>query len=99
VRTSLFGNPINFSILFAPIRKGDRKSIHDALHLIELAKVFGSKSKEIFSVVNCFDYSDFCSEAMNIYGYSHFSFYSKSDLVENYEYLPSDQEILEFLYK
>ena len=78
-------------------------SITNGLHLAEIAKIWNndenSESYNIFSQINCYDYSKFCTDKISVIDFPSFNFYKKGELVKSLKYLPSDEELVFILNK
>lgn len=75
--------------------KGEKESLKDASQLIELAKKFNNTSDNLFSEMDCFSYSEFCSKRLNINEYPEYQFYSNGRLIKRIAYLPEVNVIID----
>ena len=68
--------------------------------MIRLAKNWNEKDNNynIFSQLNCYDYSKFCTENLTLYDYPSLRFYKSGKLVKIFDFIPDEIEILETVY-
>lgn len=76
---------------------GEKESLKNAKHLIELAKAWAdNKASQPFALLNCFDYSDFCSNKLNINQYPLFRFYKGDEIIEELSYVPGFEVFMDY---
>ena len=81
---------------------GERVSIDDASRLSEVIDAWNGDSQSnqtVFSQVNCYDYSEFCSLILDVYQFPSYRFYVNGKMVLNLEYLPENVELINLLNK
>ena len=78
--------------------KGEKESLKDANYLIDLAKIWANY-KQRFALLNCFDYSDFCSNKLNIIKYPFYKFYRSDQLVGEFNYILEYEVFMNYFTK
>ena len=53
-------------------------------------------NSSIFTAINCFDYSEFCSDELDINEFPSLSFYEHGFLIKKFDYLPENNIIIDF---
>jgi hypothetical protein len=51
------------------------------------------KKMKLFSSINCFDFSKFCTRNLSVYDFPSFHFYKYGRLVKKFSYLPDDESL------
>jgi len=77
----------------------EKDSLLGANQLIELSKIWNQDAclYNPFGVINCFDYSDFCSNYLNVNEFPSVRFFSNGELIKRFYHVPETKVILDFL--
>ena len=72
------------------------------MQLKEDIKLIENKDS-VFTAINCFDYSEFCSDQLDINEFPTLSFYEHGILIKKFDYLPENNIIMDsfkrFIFK
>ena len=61
--------------------------------LQKINKLNEALGMKLFSSINCFDYSKFCSKNLSIYDFPSFIIFKYGRLINKFKYLPEDEKI------
>jgi len=90
---SLKSKRISIVLYYLPWEKD---SLLGATSLIELAKnwTHSTQSLNPFALINCFDYSEYCSNHLNVNEFPSVGIFSNGDLIQRFYYVPETKIIL-----